>query len=290
MQWYCSIFLSLSGCSFTLHPPIIINYSWHIPKWAGCQRESLSGLWEHWWTCLSQPNCARATPTLPTNKDPILASSRDAAGSPALLMNSYLDFLACPWPWIFVLDLADVHQPVSRACCHHLNSAGLGSAGLHPVSVGTAPLHHGCPWPPALWPTLPVPWQWAQTSSSPELGTTETGPHGGPLPPAVLQTHNSAPRPHSPQPFHADWAMVGGVYQSDVANTPCFTQGITSISPPFTPDSQERPYTGLPPVWRQQLPVTEPQILTMEEGLEELGMGDVLATLREGGSLWSQLR
>jgi len=30
-----------------------------------------------------------------------------------------------------------------------LGSAGLGAVGLHPISVGTTPLHHGCPWLPA---------------------------------------------------------------------------------------------------------------------------------------------
>lgn len=37
MKWYCSIFLSLSEYSFTLHQLIIVIYSRHVPKRARCQ-------------------------------------------------------------------------------------------------------------------------------------------------------------------------------------------------------------------------------------------------------------
>ena len=242
MKWYCSIFLSLSERYFTLHQPIIIIYSRHIPKWAGWQRESFSGLWEHWWTWLSLLSYSRATPTLPTTQNPILAPSRDAAGSPALFLNSYLDILACPWPWMVTMFLADVHQPVSKACCHHhpawLTWLRCYGAATHQCGrCPPAPCLPLAPSTPALKKPLActAPWQWNQTLLSPELGTMETGPHGGPVAPAVLQTptlhSRAALAPHRPQPFHADWARVWGFLHQMWLKLPALPRGQQASAP-----------------------------------------------------------
>lgn len=125
---------------------------------AGWVPESFSGPWEHWWTWLSLPSSSRATPTPPTPPDPILAPSRDAAGSPALFLNSYLAVLLCPWPWMVTLVLADVPQPGSRACGHHhaARLSWLGRGGAAPRQRGhcppapwlpLAPRPRGSPWP-----------------------------------------------------------------------------------------------------------------------------------------------
>lgn len=71
--------------------------------------------------------------------------------------------------------------------------AGLGAVGLYPVSMGTVPPHHGCPWPPSILAlrellACTVPWQWAQTFLSPELDTKDICPHGGPIAPVILKT------------------------------------------------------------------------------------------------------
>lgn len=188
----------------------------------------------------------RATLTLPTSQDSVLAPSRDAAGSPALFLNSYLQFLACPWSWIVTLFLADVHQPVSRACCHHHPAwlSWLGHCGVAPHQCGHCP---PAPWLPLAPSSLALrkplactaPWQWAQTFLNPELGTMETGPPAGPIAPAVLQTptlHPELPSPHTAPNLPCWLSKDMRVSPSDVANTPCFTQGTTGISPaaPFT--------------------------------------------------------
>lgn len=147
IRWYCLIFLSLSECSFILHQPLIIIYSRDIMEWAGCQRQSFSGLWEHWWTWLSLTSFSRATYTLFATQDPILSPSRYAAGSPALFLNSYLHFLSCPWPWIVTLFLDDVNQSVRKACCHHHPAwlSWFGHCGTAPHQCGHWTMAAPCP-------------------------------------------------------------------------------------------------------------------------------------------------
>lgn len=148
-----------------------------------------------------------------------------------------------PWFWLTFISLSAGLVAITSL----LGSAGSGTVGLHLVSVGTAPLHHGCPWPP-----VPGPEEAAGPHSTLAVSSDLLEPwagHHGDWPPwwshrpccppdSQLCTQTTSP------PTLPLWVSNGmGVSQTDVANTPCFTQETTGISPsaPFTPDSQERP-------------------------------------------------
>lgn len=198
-------FPQLEWMLFYFAPANYHYYSWHILKWARCQRES-SGLWEYWWTWLYLPSSSRATPTLPST----LQRCCRVSSSPSEQLFGFAGLFS-------VLDCYLVFGWCSSACQQGLLPSPPCLAQLAQVLWGCTPQCGHCV--PASWlplvPSTPVlrktlaciaPWQWAQTFLSSELGTMKTGPHGGPIALAVLQTPTV--HPHCPQPFHVDWARV----------------------------------------------------------------------------------
>lgn len=184
LEWILYFAVAIYGFLFTTHPEV----DWVLKR-------DLCRVEKELWIWLPLPSYPK-----PIHKDLNLAPSTGAAGSPALFLSNYLDFLACPWPWIVTQSLAGVHQSVIRACCHHHPAClgCLGCCGAAPTHVGTEPLHHGPQHPgpeePAvLHITLPV----SSDLLGPELGTKKIEVPTAPAGPQTSTLHPELPLLHT---------------------------------------------------------------------------------------------
>lgn len=252
IKWYCSIFLSLSECSFILHQLIIVIYSQHVPKRAGCQSPFQGG------ESTGGPDCPfPAPPGLPLpcpNPGPHFSTLQRCCrvSSPvreqlfscpglSLAVDVYLGFGWCSsacqqglWP-----SPRRLAQPARalRGCTPSawaLPSCTTAALGPRPPGPEEATgLHRSL----AVSSGLLEPWAGHHGDRPPWWS------HSPCCPPDSKPAPRAALAPHCPQTFHTDWAGAWGFLHQMHLILPAVPSGqpVSALPAPFTPGSQERP-------------------------------------------------